>query len=108
LVANGKKSWGTLDVRLWANTADSFFGTAAGITQITEAALSASLVNRLGQEAAEKSLPILGLRAITAGAGTASGIAVTVGQTIKLRVVQRRPSGVWRRQRQRQRQRQKA
>lgn len=83
LIANYKNAEGTKDALLWANTFDSFFGLTAGTAQIAEAALSASLLNRVGAEAAKNALPMLGLRVVTSGAGAASGFAVMVGQFIK-------------------------
>ncbi len=68
-----------------ASLLDATFGMAAGLMQVTEAGLSASLANRLGEEAAKKALPVLGVRVITAAAGMASGFAVVVGQAIKAR-----------------------
>lgn len=81
--ANGAKAWGTTDALLWLNTGDSLFGVVAGLSQVTEAALSASLVNRLGAEAAKNALPLMATRFVTSGAGAASGFAVMVGQFIK-------------------------
>lgn len=83
LIANASKASGSGDTLLWANAFDSFFGLLAGTAQIGEAALSASLVNRVGAEAAKHAVHVLGLRAATAGAGAASGFAVMVGQFIK-------------------------
>lgn len=83
LIANASKASGSGDALLWANTFDSLFGLLTGTAQISEAALSASLLNRVGSEAAKHAVSILGLRAVTAGAGAASGFAVMVGQFIK-------------------------
>lgn len=82
-IANYRKASETGDSLDVFNTIDSFFGLAAGSAQIAEAALSASLLNRVGAEAAKNALPMLGLRVITSGAGAASGFAVMVGQFIK-------------------------
>lgn len=71
------------DALALANMADSFFGTVAGIAQITEAAMSASMTNRLGLEVAQKTLPMLGAKVVITGMGAATGLALVIGQGIK-------------------------
>lgn len=83
LVGNFEK-WRTSNSVLdLANTLDSLFGVVAGTAQVAEAALSASITNRLGAQAVQSALPMLGLKAVISGAGAASGFAVVVGQFIK-------------------------
>jgi len=82
-IGNARAAWGSTDALAWANTLDSLFGLVAGGAQLAEAALSASITHRLGAEAVKSALPILGLRAITAGAGMVCGFAMLAGQLVK-------------------------
>lgn len=76
---------GGQDYLALANFVDSFAGTVAGTAQIAEAAMSASLTNRLGLEAAQKTLTLLGAKVVITGMGAATGVALVVGQWIKSR-----------------------
>lgn len=83
LVSNLEKAKASGDFVDALNVIDSALGVLAGAAQVTESALGASLVNRVGETAARNAVPILGLRALAAGAGAASGFVVTVGQFVK-------------------------
>lgn len=83
MVSNFNKAWASGDLLDIANTLDSFFGTAAGSAQVTEAVLSASVAGRLGQEAVQGAVSVLAARMVAAGAGAASGWAMLAGQMIK-------------------------
>jgi hypothetical protein len=68
----------------FANTADAAFGFIAGGAMVAEAAWGASLIQRLGAQAAKGAVSMAALQAIGSVAGAASGFSLAVGQWIKM------------------------
>ncbi|GIX25989.1 MAG: hypothetical protein KatS3mg122_3220 [Caldimonas sp.] len=68
----------------WFNAFDALFGLVASVALVAEAAWSASLAHRLGEQAVKRAVSVALLRALGSVAGAASGFCLTVGQGIKV------------------------
>ena len=92
LLLNGLAVYGTLrdnsqtilsDAGTFWAFADSSAGAIGGLAQVTHSAIGASVAARVGAQAAQKSLWVLGTGAAVSGAGAFGGIATAAGQLVK-------------------------
>jgi hypothetical protein len=92
LLLNGLAVYGTLTDKSKSITGDaetrwafldSAAGAIGGLAQVTHSAIGASVAARVGAQAAQKSLWVLGTGAAVSGAGAFGGIATAAGQFVK-------------------------
>lgn len=83
VVQNASDTFASADAGKWLAFADSSAGAIGGLAQVTHSAIGASVAARVGAEAAQKSLWVLGAGAAVSGAGAFGGIATAAGQFVK-------------------------